>query len=211
MSFNMSDSKVKLLIAGVICGLVGVLLALKGNPGNMAICIACFIRDTAGSMGLHAAAPVQYCRPEIVGMVCGSFLIALATKEYKVTAGSSPMIRFLLGMMIVIGALVFLGCPLRMVIRMAAGDLNAWIALIGFVLGVATGTVALKNGYTLGRAYETNATGGVVLPIFMAVALILAFTTALFHFTEAGGGPGALHAPVALALIGGLVFGNGTL
>ena len=41
----------------------------------------------------------------------------------------------------------------------------------------------------------------------MAVALILAFTTALFHFTEAGGGPGALHAPVALALIGGLVFG----
>lgn len=207
MSFNMSDSKVKLLIAGVICGLVGVLLALKGNPGNMAICIACFIRDTAGSMGLHAAAPVQYFRPEIVGMVCGSFLIAIATKEYKVTAGSSPMIRFLLGMMIVIGALVFLGCPLRMVIRMAAGDLNAWIALIGFVLGVATGTVALKNGYTLGRAYETNATGGVVLPIFMAVALILAFTTALFHFTEAGGGPGALHAPVALALIGGLVFG----
>ena len=207
MSFNMSDSKVKMLIAGIICGLVAMCLAIFGNPGNMAICIACFIRDTAGSFGLHAAAPVQYFRPEIVGMLCGSFLIALATKEFKVTAGSSPMIRFLLGIMIMIGALVFLGCPLRMVIRMSAGDLNAWIALIGFALGVATGTVALKNGYTLGRAYETNKTSGWVLPIFMVVALILAFTTTLFHFTEAGGGPGALHAPVAIALIGGLIFG----
>ena len=28
---------------------------------------------------------------------------------------------------------------LRMVIRMSAGDLNAWVALIGFALGVATG------------------------------------------------------------------------
>ena len=39
-----------------------------------------------------------------------------------------------------IGALVFLGCPLRMVIRMSAGDLNAWVALIGFALGVAVCT-----------------------------------------------------------------------
>ena len=207
MSFNMSDSKVKLLIAGVICGVVAAVLAKMGNPSNMAICIACFIRDTAGAFKLHGAAPVQYFRPEIVGMVCGSFLIALGTKEYKVTAGSSPMIRFLLGIMIVIGALAFLGCPLRMVIRMSAGDANAWIALIGFVLGVFTGTLALKNGFSLGRAYETNATAGVVLPVFMLVAMILAFTTALFAFTEQGGGPGGLHAPVAVALIGGLVFG----
>ena len=35
-----------------------------------------------------------------------------------------------------IGALVFLGCPLRMVIRMSAGDLNAYVALIGFAGGV---------------------------------------------------------------------------
>ena len=37
---NLSDSKVKLGIAGVVCGLVGVILAMQGNPGNMAICIA---------------------------------------------------------------------------------------------------------------------------------------------------------------------------
>lgn len=56
------------------------------------------------------------------------------------------MIRFVLGVIIMIGALVFLGCPLRMVLRMSAGDLNAWVALIGFILGVATGVFALKQG-----------------------------------------------------------------
>ena len=55
------------------------------------------------------------------------------------------MIRFILGMVIMIGSLIFLGCPLRMVIRMSAGDLNAWVALIGFVLGVGTGAFALKK------------------------------------------------------------------
>ena len=127
---NLADSKKKLALAGVICGVVAAILALQGNPGNMAFCIACFIRDTAGAMKLHSAEVVQYARPETIGIVLGSFAIAVATKEYRSTAGSSPMIRFVLGMIIMIGSLVFLGCPLRMVLRMSAGDLNAWIALI---------------------------------------------------------------------------------
>ena len=109
---NLSDSKVKLGIAGVVCGLVGVVLAMQGNPGNMAICIACFIRDIAGSLGMHQAAVVQYARPEIIGIILGAFIISVVTKEYRSTAGSSPMIRFVLGMIIMIGSLLFLGCPL---------------------------------------------------------------------------------------------------
>lgn len=110
---NLSDSKKKLALAGVVCGIVAALLAYFGNPANMAFCIACFIRDTAGALGMHQAEAVQYARPEIIGLVLGSFLISVATKEYRSTAGSSPMIRFVLGMIIMIGALVFLGCPSR--------------------------------------------------------------------------------------------------
>ena len=135
---NLFDSKKKLGIAGVVMGLVAATLAYFGNPANMAICIACFVRDTAGALGLHSAEPVQYARPEIIGIVLGAFIISIATKEYRATAGSSTIVRFVLGMILVIGALVFLGCPLRMVIRMSAGDLNAWVALIGFVLGAST-------------------------------------------------------------------------
>ena len=150
---NLSDSKKKLALAGVVCGIVAACLAALGNPANMAFCIACFIRDTAGAMGMHQAEVVQYARPEIIGLVLGAFIISVATKEYRSTAGSSPMIRFVLGVIIMIGALVFLGCPLRMVIRMSAGDLNAWVAFVGFILGVGTGVFALKNGFSLGRAH----------------------------------------------------------
>lgn len=162
------DKTWKLAVSGAVIGLLVMLLAIYGNPANMAICVACFIRDTAGALKLHTAAPVQYFRPEVVGFVCGSFLLALLTKEYKSTAGSSPMVRFILGAAMMIGALVFLGCPLRMVLRMAAGDLNAWVALIGFAGGVATGSFFLKKGFSLGRAYEAKPVGGAVLPVVLA-------------------------------------------
>ena len=35
----------------------------------MGMCIACFIRDIAGALGLHRAAVAQYIRPEIIGIV----------------------------------------------------------------------------------------------------------------------------------------------
>lgn len=203
---NLSDSKVKLGVAGFICGIVAVVLAATGNPGNMAICVACFIRDTAGALGMHQAAVVQYVRPEIIGIVLGAFLISIITKEYRSTAGSSPMIRFLLGMMIMIGSLLFLGCPLRMVIRMSAGDLNAYVALIGFIGGIITGSIALKKGFSLGRSHETNKTSGAVLPILLT-GLLLLFLIGfpLLHSSQTG--PGSMHAPIWLALLGGLVFG----
>ena len=202
---NLTGSKKTLALAGVICGLVAACLAYFGNPANMAFCIACFIRDTAGAMGMHQAEAVMYARPEIIGLVLGAFIISIATKEYRATAGSSTIVRFVLGMILVIGALVFLGCPLRMVIRMSAGDLNAWVALIGFVLGVGTGAFALKNGFSLGRAHETNKESGAVLPVLMLGILILATCSTLLKASEAG--PGSFHAPIIMSLIGGLIFG----
>ena len=202
---NFTDSKKKLALAGALCGVIAAVLAYFGNPANMAFCIACFVRDIAGAMGMHQAAAVQYVRPEVIGLVLGAFIISIVTKEYRSMSGSSPMIRFILGMIIMIGSLVFLGCPLRMIIRMSAGDLNAWIAFAGFALGVSTGAFALKKGFSLGRAYETNRSGGYVLPAVMAVIMILAVTTTLMKASETG--PGSMHAPILLSLIGGLFFG----
>ena len=202
---NITFSKSKLTIAGILCGCIAAVLAAFGNPANMAFCIACFIRDTAGAMGFHSAAPVQYVRPEIIGLILGSFAISAATKEYRSTAGSSPMIRFLLGMIIMIGALAFLGCPLRMVIRMSAGDLNAYVGLVGFIAGVGTGVIALKNGFSLGKAQNTHAASGGVISLIAVGILALTLFTSLMKSSESG--PGSKHAPLFLALIAGLVFG----
>ena len=192
---NLTESKKTLALSGVMLGITAAALAFFGNPKNMAICIACFIRDTAGAMKLHQAAVVQYVRLEIAGIVAGAFLISLITKEYRSTAGSSPMIRFVLGMIMMTGALVFLGCPLRMLIRMSAGDLG----------GVFTGTAALKRGFSLGRSYESRSASGYVLPVLLVLILILSVTTSLMAVSEKG--PGSMHAPVLIALVGGLVFG----
>ncbi len=203
---NLTNSKKTLALAGALCGLVAACLAFFGNPANMAFCIACFIRDIAGSLGMHQAAVVQYMRPEIIGLVLGAFIISVATKEYRSTAGSSTMTRFVLGLCIMIGSLVFLGCPLRMILRMSAGDLNAWVALVGFVLGVGTGVFALKKGFSLGRAHATNKAAGAVLPIVMAGLLVLLLVVpSVLNFSETG--PGSVHAPIILSLVGGLIFG----
>ncbi len=202
---NVTANKKTLAASGAVLGLIAALLALMGNPKNMAMCIACFVRDSAGAMKLHTAAVVQYMRPEIVGIVCGAFLIAVFTKEYRSTAGSSPMIRFILGVIMMIGSLAFLGCPLRMIIRMSAGDLNAYVGFAGFALGVFTGTIALRKGFSLGRSYTIDKASGAVLPIALVILLILSVTTSLFAFSEKG--PGSMHAPLLISLIGGLIFG----
>ena len=61
-------------------------------------------------LGLHRAAIVQYLRPEIMGLVLGSLAAAIATREFKPRGGSAPIVRFVLGMIAAMGALVFLGC-----------------------------------------------------------------------------------------------------
>ena len=194
-----------LIVGGLICGCLFAILAFQGNPANMAFCAACFIRDTAGSLKLHNAEAVQYFRPEIVGVVVGSAIMALATREFKSTAGSAPMTRFILGFVMMIGALIFLGCPLRMIIRMSAGDLNAWVGLIGFVLGIATGTFFLKKGFSLGREHTTTATSGSVLSIILIVLLCIGTFAGVFAASTSG--PGSKHAPVAVSLIVALIIG----
>ena len=194
------------LVTGVVVGVAALVLTALGNPANMGFCIACFVRDIAGSVKLHTAAPVQYFRPEIVGLVLGSMIMAFSTKEFKPRAGSSPATRFVIGMFVMIGALVFLGCPLRMVIRMGGGDLNAFVGLAGFLIGILIGVVFIKKGFTLKRTYAVTLTEGLALPTVLVVllALVLIVPT-LFVFSESG--PGSKHAAVPASLLIAMVVG----
>lgn len=198
-------SKKGIFVFGIIAGIGAAILAATGNPKNMAFCIACFIRDSAGAMKMHNAEIVQYFRPEIVGLVLGSFIISLASREYRATAGSSPVIRFLLGVIMMIGALVFLGCPLRMVLRMSAGDISSYIGIIGFIGGVGTGAYMLKKGFSLGRSYTCKKENGYIFPAILVFLFIISIATSLFVVSVKG--PGSMSAPVVLSLGVGLLFG----
>ncbi|NLP37850.1 MAG: YedE-related selenium metabolism membrane protein [Firmicutes bacterium] len=196
----------KILLSGLLLGFLGVLLVRFGNPANMGICVACFIRDIAGGLGLHRAEAVQYLRPEISGFIIGAFLIALFTGEFRARGGSSPLLRFLIGMAVMIGALVFLGCPLRMVLRLAAGDLNALVGLVGFVFGIFIGVQFLKKGFSLGRNQRLHTANGFAMPLLALVLLILVVVAPAFIFFSESG-PAASRAPILISLAAGLIVG----
>ena len=195
-----------IVLAGGLVGLAAVVLTALGNPVNMGFCIACFLRDIAGAVGMHGAAVVQYFRPEIVGLVLGAFVMSVATKEFRAKAGSSPMVRFVLGAFVMIGALAFLGCPLRMVLRMAGGDLNAFVAFIGFAAGIGIGVLCLNKGFSLKRAYDAPKAEGGMLTVLLTGLFILSLAVpALFKVSEKG--PGSMQAPAMIALVIAAVVG----
>jgi len=195
-----------IILSGLVIGAAAVLLTALGNPGNMGFCIACFLRDIAGTTKLHSAAVVQYFRPEIVGIVLGSMIAAVAAKEFKGKGGSSPALRFILGMFVMVGALMFLGCPLRMVIRLGGGDWNALVALVGFIVGILVGIVFLKKGFSLQRAYRQSNVEGAAFPVALILMFVLFLAVpALFVLSEEG--PGSMRAAWAVALIVGAVVG----
>ena len=202
----MKKENLLVILTGVLVGIAALVLTALGNPANMGFCIACFERDIAGAVGLHSAAKVQYVRPEIIGLVLGAFVMALASKEFRAKSGSSPALRFVLGAFVMIGALAFLGCPLRMVLRLGGGDLNALVGLLGFTLGIFVGTVFLKKGFTLRRNYDAPVLEGTVLPAVMLGLMILVLVVpTLFKFSEEG--PGSKHAPFFAALLIAAVVG----
>ena len=195
-----------IILTGIVVGIAALVLTAAGNPKNMGFCIACFERDIAGALGLHSAGKVQYMRPEIIGIVLGSMVAALAAKEFRARAGSSPAIRFVLGLFVMIGALVFLGCPLRMVIRLGGGDLTAAVGLLGFLAGILGGVVFLKKGFSLGRAYAVRKSEGFMLPGVMVVLLVLLVAAPqLLKSSEEG--PGSMRAFWVISLVAGLVVG----
>ncbi|MBS1197757.1 MAG: hypothetical protein H6R18_1542 [Proteobacteria bacterium] len=194
------------VFVGLVIGVLAAWLVVLGNPPNMGVCVACFERDLAGAIGLHRADVVQYLRPEIPAFVLGSLAAALLFGEFRVRAGSAPIARFFLGAFAAIGALVFLGCPWRAILRLAGGDLNALIGFAGLAFGIGIGALFLKNGFTLGRAREALKPVGWIMPGLMIGLLILAFVQPAFIFASVKG-PGSLHAPILISLGAGLLIG----
>jgi YedE family putative selenium metabolism protein len=205
------------ILTGAIIGVLAPILVTLGNPGNMGICTACFIRDIAGALGFERVATVQYIRPEVIGFVLGALVAALIFREFKPRTGSSPLVRFLLGMFAVFGTLVFLGCSWRAYLRLSGGDWNAIFGILGLVVGIGIGVVFLRMGYSLGRSHPAPKALGWIMPAIMVTLLILLILAPQFGRDANGNptgpiffsqsGPGSQHAPLIISLIIGLFIG----
>ncbi|MCK8115034.1 YedE family putative selenium transporter [Anaerosoma tenue] len=165
--------------AGLFIGAIAAWLTSQGNPGNMGLCIACFWRDIAGYfMGSQTGqAGLAYIRPEIIGIMLGALAAALITKEFRPRGGSAPLLRFVLGFIFMVAALVFLGCTVRVWVRLGGGDLTAIWGAVGIVIGVVIGVFVLRKGFNLGRAKQLAAPLGWILPAIAVVLLVFALVT----------------------------------
>ncbi|MEW6307563.1 MAG: YedE family putative selenium transporter [Bacillota bacterium] len=199
--------------AGFAIGALAALLQRWGNPANLGLCIACFIRDSSGALGLHRAAAVQYLRPELPGIIIGAWLAALWAGEFRPRGTSSAAFKFALGVLMVFGALVFLGCPLRAALRLAGGDLSALAGLAGLLAGGYAGGLLVRGGYSTGKA-QPAARFPAFLFIVGALALVALGAVRPVADLAAGGpifasstGPGSLRAAWPLSLAAGLMVG----
>ncbi len=211
---NIFSTTIGIAFVGISIGLLAAFLQKMGNPANMGICVACFERDIAGALGLHHAAVVQYLRPEILGFVLGALGISLFTREYSARFGSAPLTRFVLGMVAMIGALVFLGCPWRAFLRLAGGDLNAILGIAGLGVGIYIGTIFFRKGYTLGRTKAQPAFVGLIFPAIIFALLVLRLSFPPLENEARNGllwysakGPGSQYSPVFISLAVGLLVG----
>ncbi|MDR1870953.1 MAG: YedE-related selenium metabolism membrane protein [Deltaproteobacteria bacterium] len=214
MSNGFFSSTKGVVVAGLFIGLGAAVLQKLGNPGNMGLCVACFGRDVSGAVGLHRAEVVQYLRPEIMGLVLGAFAAAILSGEFKPRMGSSPLIRFFLGAFVGIGALIFLGCPWRALLRLAGGDWNAIFGIIGLAVGVLIGAYFISRNFSLGASQKSTLLFGLAFVLLMIGLLYLrvayppiegqAKNDLLFYSV---GGPGSQRAPLWASLIFAIVIG----
>ncbi len=194
------------ILAGGLLGLSGVWLMVLGNPQNSGICVSCFLENSAGALGLHDNARMQYLRPELIGFVLGSTLAAALFREFSSRGGSAPLPRLLSGVFLIVGCSVFIGCPIKLFLRLAAGDLTTLTGLAGLAGGVWLGLKGLAVGVHLGSPVKQRGGSGFWTPLLFLVLLVFLLARPGFViFSERGSAAEA--APVLIALLVGLILG----
>ncbi len=190
----------------MLLGSLGVLLAVWGNPENSGLCVSCFIENSVGALGFHDNPRMQYLRPELIGFVLGALICACGFREFRSRGGSAPLPRLVSGIFLIVGCAVFIGCPIKLLLRFTAGDLTALGGVLGLVAGVWVGLRSLASGVHLGRHSEQGGGSGLLVPALFVLLLGFLLTRPGFLIFS-GRGSAAQHAPLLMSLGAGLVLG----
>jgi YedE family putative selenium metabolism protein len=108
------------------------------------------------------------------------------------------------------GALVFLGCPFRMLQRLGGGDANALVGLPGFLAGVGFGLALEKRGYSVGKTAVVPRVVGLLGPLTLVLLLVLFLAGGVLLGPGPGDAPPPPHAhwlaALAISLAAGAVL-----
>lgn len=205
--FVYPDSAAALALLGGLFGAAAIGLTALGNPASTGLCASCFLVNVAGALGLHGKASQSYLRPELLGIVLGAFFAAAGAREFRVRGGSSPLLHFAGGAFLLLSCEVFIGCPIKGLLRTAGGGAAGFAGLLGLAAGVLFAVPFLSDGFALAPKRPAPEGVGLVLPGAAFLLLLYgSFGTELFAASGAGG-VRAHHAPFAVSALAGLFFG----
>lgn len=204
--FFYPESAGALALIGGLFAAAAVGLTALGNPASSGLCASCFLVNVAGALHLHAMASQSYLRPELLGIVLGAFFAAFSSREFRARGGSSPVLHFAGGAFLLLGCEVFIGCPIKTLLRTAGGGGAGLAGLLGLAAGVAFATVFLRDGFSFRPKTEIPEAAGLALP-GAAFLLLLAASMGSDLFAATGFGGGAKHAPFAASAAAGIFFG----
>ncbi|AEK20559.1 cytochrome c [Methanococcus maripaludis] len=149
--------KVSPLQTGLIAGFSAILLEVifkVSPPPAYGLCVACHTRDLVNWIVNNAAgtalgmAPVSKFFPvlTVVGLFIGALIGAIIHKDFKIRKTHNLVTGLIIGFLVMNFALLMGGCPIRMGLRTAYGDLFGLIGILGIVAGVIVATeVYLKK------------------------------------------------------------------
>ena len=141
------------VVAGLLAVGVQVFLGVKPPPAY-GICTACHPRDMVNWLLNHLTgsdwetAPVSAAVPLLttIGLVIGASIAARRHREFRWVSLGSRARSLLLGLLVMNAALIVIGCPTRLLLLSAYGEVLALVGVAGLVIGILFGTWLLKKG-----------------------------------------------------------------
>ncbi len=197
------------ILTALLVGVLGAFLSVYGNPINTGICISCFMENFTGAIKLHQNIFMQYIRPELLFISIGSFAAALCRKEFKARISGSVLHSFLGGIFMIVGSAVFIGCPIKMMLKLSGGDLNSIAGIIGTIFGVWLGVRFLKTNIDTSFFKVTDlksSKNALLIPLSIIFLTVLYFLKPEI-FSESQSGAGAEKTPLMFAVTAGLLLG----
>lgn len=148
-------SRITPATTGIAIGILAVAAQqLFNEPQAYGICIACHSRDMLGwifnnlfSTSLVDVTTAGLSAPILtsLGILIGAHLAARRNNIFPCSMSGGQARMFILGFLVMVSALLLAGCPLRLLLRIAYGDMLAVFGLIWMVAGIALGIVVLRR------------------------------------------------------------------
>ena len=141
---------------GVLAAAIAVCVQVFGSfspPQAYGVCVVCHAKDLVNALLSNFSwfgSPVSTVALKgivltVVGIILGAFTMAVYNREFKLRFVENVFVAFICGFIVMTAGLALSGCPMRMLLRSAYGDLGAVASVISLILGIFLATLLLKR------------------------------------------------------------------